>query len=1833
MPAGLKAKLARAFLNFLDEHGDYRTELEEAAARAAAAEANSLWAKDRRGRKKKRRRGKLKNGEDDANGEEDEWEELDAPSSLPFSEDELLLQQQLLQQQQQQQQPINNPRSQLPEDPYEQIQFYFQTFTHRTRLQLEERLITYQNHFQNWIHDELHHVHHVPLLSGSMLSITILLWIVRARKKAIGRVERVHGILGKKLLLGEYLHTNFLRGHLLLQYSTSGREALDKLIEKANKAEMAALASMRPYQRKKYERFVTLEKWGNGLVGICLVLGMVASGVTLGLSLNSLVMGSVDIGGIGGGEQEELLDGHIYSLDGPTDSDGYPLGMRELAEENYAACLIEAEGRGVDDPTMVCDVDSFFDEAAAAAAAAAASQLLADTTTTTTEEVPSSPLRTKINNILTNHLHLPPPLATYLTTLHSQTIAYLSSLLTFLLFLTSHWISHKIHVATMSNDPMKHFVLTATDKSIKADGTVEAKRGETEAQRKRRERMLQNERLKAQMAQLAMEAKQRVQERRERLEAASSATREAEEKAQKEMEEQDELNKLYGRQSMMLKAGVPDGAILNSLISMGVEDEAEQLEILQKLKALKVRLAREADQEEERMAQKVVEEEKLEEEKERIAAERLRQMKKGGGSSKSSFRTMNSMGSGTKSSTEKKKLGGGGGGAKKKTVAAAAASNASGDSIASSSTIATDPSLAKSAMLSQISSISSGGGGGGGGNFGQPALKSASSRKLPTKIPSNPAPRPGSSTILSGNLPIGAKSDKRWDRESKTWVDAAIVVASSPTGKNKGGATASSPKNNAGTPKKSNTSNIDIVTNTTTADAAAVVDIGNEKTPVRRISSRLKISGGISEEEKKGGEELSSSSPAPESPAARAARETIIAAAVKLPPVMPSTKANETKRTSPDNDNEKGASVKNRHYDDSSSPPVLVRISGEQESPSPMLTTTPQPSSDPFARPTARDIQAQITAVENEPEEGEVVYDEDGNIVDLAPAWLHSPAFESALRNSNASWDRRPSSRDVMARIKAVEQYEEAVHEEKEAKNQLGQHRGSLTRDGLAIIDEGRKIDHPNKNVTATDRDNAGIEFRRKASKSMEDDEISELSEPTYVGNDDARRGIPQALFVPQSADANAALSPVLHGGGGRSRSLVTKENMDRLMKLTSDVNEIGSPRAKENMDRLIKLTSDVNEGGLDAAAATNNDGDEGAVETKKVETAEEQKRRERAEARAKKIEAIAARRNADGKDYDIDDCQSAVSGISKRRDQLRRKKKKEKEAAAAAAALTTTVEENKSVNDGSIKSDDKSGSTPTPKVETEEEKKRRVRAMARAKKLEAMAARRNAGLRENAGDDGTAVTGISKRHRLRRKKSAMAANAISPEEQERIDWKQNIYTSVLNAERVQWQTSIYTHVIAAETTKSTNMESRRLLDEQNASAQRLIEHQKRLDKKAKKFAARAERFHKIRRADSGPGGGGGGEDDDDGAGSVVSSASRMRRKRRGRKSSSMSLLASSSGVNASLVEEEPTATTAAPAAAPMVPTAEEREIEKRQAWCNSIYSTILQSHQSQWKTHIYTHVLTAQESKTKRRELEATIAKEQAAAQLRKEKERQNELRAKKMERIHKLRREGNRPNGDEGDDGAGSVVSSASRMRRRRNKKSSSSSAATIASAQKLIAASGGPAADVVEETSSSVPALVEEEYAMAAPTTTTATVEDTTAVEALNTLEANESDERQGEMEKNDSVGTTGEHDDSAGTPGEGTIAPDDDDDGKPQSDDVSPSIATAATPNTLDAEKNNDAGTGEENIAPDDSQSAVVASSTATASDADGVDDGSSNVSSMKKMRNRRKKAAKKNSSKK
>lgn len=245
------------------------------------------------------------------------------------------------------------------------------------------------------------------------------------------------------------------------------------------------------------------------------------------------------------------------------------------------------------------------------------------------------------------------------------------------------------------------------------------------------------------------------------------------------------------------------------------------------------------------------------------------------------------------------------------------------------------------------------------------------------------------------------------------------------------------------------------------------------------------------------------------------------------------------------------------------------------------------------------------------------------------------------------------------------------------------------------------------------------------------------------------------------------------------------------------------------------------------------------------------------------------------------------------------------------------------SQEDGSVmteesqKSDEKQLVTLV-KVESEEEKQRKMRAEARAKKLEAIAASRNTGLDV---DDDTAVSGISKRHRIRRKKSALAA--ITPEERERNEWKKSVYGFVINAEQVQWRHSIYTHVLNAEATRAKNMEAKRELEEQNAAAQRLRENKERLEQKAKKFAARAERFHKSRLE--------GGVDDD--GGSVVSSASISMRRRHHRKSTARLSLVPAPP----LVEDPAVATAVAPSmdeAASVVLTAVEKEILERNQWC-----------------------------------------------------------------------------------------------------------------------------------------------------------------------------------------------------------------------------------------------------------------------------------------------------------
>ncbi|KAL7551323.1 hypothetical protein ACHAWF_014507 [Thalassiosira exigua] len=1596
----LKAKLARAFLGFLDEHGNYRSQLEEAAARAAAAEANSLFARDRRGRKKKRRkrgRRKLKDGEEGP--EEYEYEEYEDDDD---EEGELLPP------------PILPPKHPpLPEDPYEQIQFYFRTFTHRTKLQIEERLDVYRTRSVNWVHDELHHPERVPALSGSMLAALLLLCAIRARGRKIAGAARVHGILGKKLDLKDYLHANFVKGRVMLQWSDDGQKALEKMIAKARKAEAAALAAARPYQKKKYERLARLERWGERTATFCLILGTIASGTALALSLRGLYRGDrlVPFDGAATFAGEDRLDGHLYSLDGPLDSDGYPLGANDEAEESYAACLAEAESRGADDLSAACDVESFFPVVETGNEAAASSSS-------------SSPLRAKVRAFLVAKLRVPPSLADYLASLRSQTLAYLSSLVTFLLFVVTHYLAHKIHVAASRHDPMQHFVLSATDKSVKSDGTVEAKRGETEAQRKRRERMLQNERLKAKMAQLAAEAKQKVEERRKRIEGKAAAEQEQEEEEKKVVEEQEEIVKCHSRQFGMLKAGVPEGAVLNSLAAEGLEDE-EAKEVVERLKAVKVRRAAEARKAEEAEAKKAEREKEEEEEKERVVKERLRTMKSQRSTGNSASRRSGVAGSsnGNGGAELKKRLDG------RKAAGVPSPASTPASSVASASTGAsTDPSAARSAMLGQI--------GQGGlkrsstgastdpsaarsamlGQIGRGGLKPSSQRKLPTKPSKSPV---RSNDLSSGNLPVGVKGDKRWDRETKAWV--AVTNAAIGGGPSPGGASPGPDRRS--TPKRSNKGE----------------GAGAGATPPR-IPSRLKLSqlGGEDQEEKKGEEDS-----AKENDAAREARETIVAAArdagpvATVPLLRPETAKKQVSELT--SDGAEGDAVRG---DDSTSdtPVVLVRISSSADCEGLVgetlaLDAAPATPMDPFRRPSADDIQAQITAVENSPdEEGDV---EGGKEVDLSPAWLHSPAFDMALRNSNASWDRRPSSRDIMGRIREVERLEQEGQRQQQQQQQQQRTpsvgvrpqvlpRSRSLRDGqrddsLAIIDEKRdRVDHIEPSSSS--------EYRKKSSKSggggnVSDDEISELSEPTYVSNDD-RRSVPRALFVPDKGQSPVPMSPMVMSmtsalsPAGR-RSFVARDNLERLrMMAEQEELELPYPPVLENIDG--KATNDAakkEEGGKSSASVKSEEKSEATPI--KVETEEEKKRRLRAEARAKKIEAIAACRNSG---QDGDDDQSAVSGISKRRDRMRRKKKK-----LEAQALAATVQEEQSIK--SEATSEKGSAAPKP--ETEEEKRRRKRAEARAKKLEAMAARRNAGKPEN-GDDASLVSGISKRHRIRRKKSALAA-ITTPEER----WKRNVYSSVLNAERVRWQKSIYSNILNAEETRQRNVEKSRELEEQNAAAKRRLENQKRLDRKARKFAARAERFHRSRREGSR------GDVDDD-ASSVVSSASRMRR-RRGRKSSSM---AGSVRSSIGMVEES--------AAQEMPMTAEEKERRERSNWCTSIYGSLLRAEQNQWKVGVYARVINAEGMREQRREVESQIERERAAAEARREKERQNEKRAKKMQRIHELRRDGD-------EDDADSVVSSMSRRRRRRGRKSA---------AHKASSADPSSLSTPLEESSASVP-----------------------------------------------------------------------------------------------------------------------------------------------------------------
>ena len=267
-----------------------------------------------------------------------------------------------------------------------------------------------------------------------------------------------------------------------------------------------------------------------------------------------------------------------------------------------------------------------------------------------------------------------------------------------------------------------------------------------------------------------------------------------------------------------------------------------------------------------------------------------------------------------------------------------------------------------------------------------------------------------------------------------------------------------------------------------------------------------------------------------------------------------------------------------------------------------------------------------------------------------------------------------------------------------------------------------------------------------------------------------------------------------------------------------------------------------------------------------------------------------------------------------------------------------------------------------------------------RAKKMEEMAAKRNTGK-----DDDTAVSGISKHHRMRRKKSALAANA---EDKAKVDYCSNIFSRVLNAEQAQWQRSIYSHVLNAEQTRETNVTLKRSIEEMDEQARRIRENQKNLEARAKKRAAKADRFHKLRQE--------GASNDDDS--SVVSSKSRMRR-RRARKSTSKPMDAPIE-VEETIVDEKISLITS-----PKIGESLEQD-DGASLWGQEIFMHVISADQAKWKKSVFNHVLDANSKRTKRLEVEALVEDQRALAEARLEKDKMNELRAKKMEKIQSSRR-----------------------------------------------------------------------------------------------------------------------------------------------------------------------------------------------------------------------------------
>jgi hypothetical protein len=215
--SGLKGRVARAFLKFLEEHGEFRSGLEEAAARAAAAEANSLWARDRLKKKKllknktKMRRRRLarraggggEDGEDDV--EEYEEYEVDDDDHDDYDYDHESLDEVGAPPRVHPTSSPPLPPPRLPDDPYEQMQYYFHALRSRLSSDAHRRRESLQASIQSLLHDEIHHPHRVPMASGTILLVVIAMHLMRIRLGRMKHDVRAHSVLGKKFDPVEYV--------------------------------------------------------------------------------------------------------------------------------------------------------------------------------------------------------------------------------------------------------------------------------------------------------------------------------------------------------------------------------------------------------------------------------------------------------------------------------------------------------------------------------------------------------------------------------------------------------------------------------------------------------------------------------------------------------------------------------------------------------------------------------------------------------------------------------------------------------------------------------------------------------------------------------------------------------------------------------------------------------------------------------------------------------------------------------------------------------------------------------------------------------------------------------------------------------------------------------------------------------------------------------------------------------------------------------------------------------------------------------------------------------------------------------------------------------------------------------------------------------------------------------------------------------------------------------------------------------------------------------------------------------------------------------------------